>query len=38
MKKISVIIFSLLLLSACGKKPTASFTWLPQNPKVGEEV
>jgi PKD repeat protein len=27
-----------LLLSSCGKKPTANFTWSPQNPKAGQEV
>jgi PKD repeat protein len=27
-----------LLLSACNDKPVANFTWLPENPKVNEEV
>lgn len=26
------------MLSGCGKKPQANFTWSPQSPKAGEEV
>ncbi len=38
MKNLPVTIFICFLLAACGKKPTANFTWSPQNPKTGEEV
>ena len=37
MKKLTIII-CIVLLSGCGKKPVANFTWSPQNPKAGQEV
>lgn len=38
MKYIVSITLVGLLLSGCGKKPTANFTWSPKNPKAGQEV
>lgn len=37
MRNLILLLISLALIS-CGKKPTANFTWTPQNPKAGQEV
>ncbi|MBX3164527.1 MAG: PKD domain-containing protein [Bacteroidetes bacterium] len=38
MKK-HILLFGIsILLFSCGKKPTADFTWSPQNPKAGQEM
>ncbi|MBX3164827.1 MAG: PKD domain-containing protein [Bacteroidetes bacterium] len=38
MKKSVIRIFVCVILCGCGKKPTANFTWSPQNPKAGQEM
>lgn len=38
MKQLFFIVCACVLLTACGKKPKADFTWNPQNPEAGEEV
>jgi PKD repeat protein len=38
MRKVLIIICSIILLTSCGDEPKADFTWQPQNPKAGEQV
>ena len=38
MRKIIVFAIIVLFFTACGEKPTADFSWSPQEPVAGEEV
>ena len=38
MKNTLKLALAVLLLSSCGKKPTANFTWSPATPKAGQAV
>ncbi|MBI5220032.1 MAG: PKD domain-containing protein [Bacteroidia bacterium] len=38
MKAVFVLIFFMVVLASCGKKPIADFTWSPQQPKAGQEM
>ena len=37
-KTIGFLVIIIFLLSACGKKPEADFSWSPVEPVAGEEV
>jgi len=38
MKKLITLFAAVILLSSCGNKPEADFTWSPESPKAGQEV